>query len=73
MPWADFLWNKNPIAARLMPTTAQPIMDVVMTRIHQRQQEVEKGGMEGQPKTSKDFLSQFKEARDRYADTVGPG
>ncbi|RAH66101.1 cytochrome P450 [Aspergillus aculeatinus CBS 121060] len=65
IPWADFLWNKNPIVARLMPTTAQPIMDVVMTRIHQRQQEVEKGGMEGQPKTTKDFLSQFKEARDR--------
>ncbi|RAH40460.1 cytochrome P450 [Aspergillus brunneoviolaceus CBS 621.78] len=65
IPWADFLWNKNPIVTRLMPTTAQPIMDVVMTRIHQCQQEVEKGGMEGQPKTSKDFLSQFNEARDR--------
>ncbi|PYI31609.1 cytochrome P450 monooxygenase [Aspergillus indologenus CBS 114.80] len=73
IPWADFLWNKNPIVARLMATTAQPIMDVVMTRIHQRQQEVENDGMEGQPETSKDFLFQFKEARERYADTVGPG
>ncbi|PYH86432.1 hypothetical protein BO82DRAFT_397605 [Aspergillus uvarum CBS 121591] len=36
MPWADFLWNKNPIVAYLMLTTAQPIMDANMTRIHQR-------------------------------------
>ncbi|OJJ96908.1 hypothetical protein ASPACDRAFT_46434 [Aspergillus aculeatus ATCC 16872] len=27
---------------------------------------------ENQPETSKDFLSQFKEARERYADTLGP-
>ena len=65
MPWADKLWNKNPIRQFLFPPPTSPIVKFAKARAQERQ---ESG--DDIEKNNRDFLSRFIEAKSK--DTQAP-
>ncbi|KAE8348957.1 cytochrome P450 [Aspergillus coremiiformis] len=59
MPWVDLVWNKNPVVALFRPTPAQPILNVVLSRINDRRDELHDDVNFLEKANEKDFLSRF--------------
>ncbi|KAB8258857.1 cytochrome P450 [Aspergillus pseudonomiae] len=59
MPWVDLVWNKNPVVALFRATPAQPILNVVLSRINERREELSNTMSTLEKVNEKDFLSRF--------------
>jgi hypothetical protein len=63
IPWFDYVWNKNPIAALIRVPSAQPILNIVREKIIKRQNIIEEyeHGLNGD--NPADFLSCFMQVQ----------
>jgi hypothetical protein len=59
IPWFDLLWYKNPILAKLRPTTSSQILKLVHAAISERREKIRKDGDSGFDVINGDMLSRF--------------
>ncbi|KAE8148404.1 cytochrome P450 [Aspergillus avenaceus] len=59
MPWLDLVLYKNPVVTLLKPTASQPIMEIVSSRIEERQKELNSSNNTDKGTRYKDFLARF--------------
>lgn len=71
MPWLDLVWNKNPIIALFRATPAQPILEVVLSRINERREEFYNTESKLENVNERDFLSRFMHIQSN-SDTIPP-
>lgn len=71
MPWVDLVWNKNPLVAFFRLTPAQPIMNVVLSRINERREDLRNRASFLEKVDEKDFLSRFM-CIQAESDTIPP-
>lgn len=60
MPWLDGLWNKNPVLARLWPSSTSPIVRFATARASERRDDFQP---QEHDVNNRDFLSRFIEAK----------
>jgi hypothetical protein len=68
MPWVDLAWNKNPIVALFRSTPTQPILNVVLSKINERKEELNNNTDAMEKINEKDFLSRFMYIQSRNND-----
>ncbi|KOC09244.1 cytochrome P450 monooxygenase [Aspergillus flavus] len=71
MPWVDLVWNKNPFIALFRATPAQPILNVVLSRINDRRNELYSTTSTPEKVNERDFLSRFMHIQSN-SDTIPP-